>query len=152
MSKSIHAICLKCNHEFLFKTRAKRPRPHCPKCNHWFYIPKDDTQNTQKEKIIKKVQGYSSSNNDTQDPIDDNWFEMDDPELSRHTYREVLLSNKSTVRERLEAASKLVDLKYKSGTLDVKTQSEREVIDKFRQHDTQTLVQLLKKSSQKELS
>ena len=77
---------------------------------------------------------------------------MEDPELSRHTYRQVLLSPISTVRERLEAASKLVDLKYKSGTLDVKTQSEKEVMSKFRQHDTQTLVNILNKSSQKELS
>ena len=84
--------------------------------------------------------------------INESWFEMEDPELSRHTYREILLSNRSTVRERLEAASKLVDLKYKSGTLDVKTQSEREVMDKFRQHDTRNLVDILKTSSQKEHS
>ena len=84
--------------------------------------------------------------------IDENWFEMEDPELARHTYREVLTNNNSTVRERLEAASKLVDLKYKSGTLDVKNESEKEVMNKFKQQDTQTLVNILKKSSQSEPS
>ena len=69
MSKSIHAICPKCNHEFLFKTKAKRPRPHCPECNNWFYIPEQNTQNTQKKKIIKKVQ--NSANFDTSIFIDD---------------------------------------------------------------------------------
>ena len=54
MSKSIIATCPKCKHEFLFKTKAKRPRPHCPECNEWFYIPKSDAQNTQKEKIIEE--------------------------------------------------------------------------------------------------
>lgn len=48
MSKSIIAVCPECNHEFLFKTVAKRPRPHCPKCKYWFYIPNTNTQNTQK--------------------------------------------------------------------------------------------------------
>lgn len=84
-------------------------------------------------------------------PVDENWFEMEDPELARHTYRLVLLDAESSTREKLEAASKLVDLKYKSGTLDVKTQSEMEVMDKFRSQDTRTLVNMLRKSSQSEL-
>lgn len=109
-----------------------------------------------KDQIIKKIKNqgnlFSQEGGTPPPPPNESWFEMEDPELSRHTYREILLNNKSTVRERLEAASKLVDLKYKSGTLDVKTQSEREVMDKFRQHDTRNLVDILKASSQKEHS
>ncbi len=50
MSMSIIARCPGCNNEFLFKTEAMRPRPHCPKCKYWFYIKKDNTQNTQESK------------------------------------------------------------------------------------------------------
>ena len=125
----------------------QRPRKSCPKCHKMV----DISTNKKKKKSTPKKESYSPTN-EKGTSIDENWFEMEDPELSRHTYRDIILCPESTVRERLEAASKLVDLKYKSGTLDVKTQSEKEVMNKFRQHDTQTLVSILKESSQKESS
>ncbi|KKL08834.1 hypothetical protein LCGC14_2253750 [marine sediment metagenome] len=53
MSTSIIALCPACKHKFLFESKAKRPRPHCPECHKWFYTPKTNTQNTQKPDIPK---------------------------------------------------------------------------------------------------
>jgi len=52
------AICPDCNHEFLYKGHAKRPRVHCPKCKKRFYIA---TQTTQKESITNSTQKNQSS-------------------------------------------------------------------------------------------
>jgi len=54
MSKSIICTCPKCAHEFLFKSAAKRPRPHCPRCHFWFYAQNNTTQNTQEKPKKKK--------------------------------------------------------------------------------------------------
>lgn len=153
MSQSLEIIakCPKCDHKTIYEGVAKRPRITCKECKTRFYVYTQKTQKKENKKSTPEKEAHSPTN-EKGTSIDENWFEMEDPELSRHTYRDVLLNKESTVRERLEAASKLVDLKYKSGTLDVKTQSEKEVMSKFRQHDTQTLVSMLNKSSQKELS
>ena len=104
--------------------------------------------NNKTSKLKKKSHGHEipPEANDKQDSIDDSWFEMEDPELARHTYRRIILSNESTNREVLEASSKLVDLKYKSGTLDTKTQTEKEVRDKLARQSTSSLIGLLKKN------
>ena len=54
MSMSMICVCPNCRHEFLFKSIAKRPRPHCPKCSHWFYAQIIPTPNTQKESKKEK--------------------------------------------------------------------------------------------------
>lgn len=146
--------CHKCGNTQDYEPRVpvkNKTHTACKSCGITIYIY-NQIQEEIKKQIITKGDKKPKSIPPQNTTIDENWFEMEDPELARHTYREVLTNNNSTVRERLEAASKLVDLKYKSGTLDVKNESEKEVMNKFKQQDTQTLVNILKKSSQSEPS
>ena len=132
MSKSIHTTCPACNHEFLFKTVAKRPRPHCPKCNEWFYIPKDDTPNTQKNKIPK-----SNQNNHFNPPKI-----IDDPDelLMSVAVREL---NKPNPDPRW--ASILINCRKENITI------KSEVIDQLQKLPTKALTEMLRKQSGKSL-
>lgn len=82
--------------------------------------------------------------------IDENWFEMEDPELTRHTYRSIILNSKSTIRERLEASRCLDNLSKNVGKLDLETQTDKEVKAQLAKHSVSTLVSKLKRSSQEE--
>lgn len=135
MSKSIVANCPECNEEFLFKTKAKRPRPHCPKCSHWFYAKNTNTQNTQSSQI-KGVQGHKevSSHTSTIDFIDD-----PNELLMSVAIRELNRPNPDS-----RWASILIQCKKEKIT------SKNEVLDQFKQLSTQALVNLLSKSLQAE--
>ena len=67
MSQSMIAKCPDCNHEFLYKGHAIRPRVHCPKCKKRFYIT---TQTTHRESEIPKSNNkpYSSQKEGGADP------------------------------------------------------------------------------------
>jgi len=148
--------CTYCGNNQYYKPRDKIPKkPHtkCSKCKKEFNFKIDTT----KEIIIEnqsKIPKKNKSHNISPQPssINDSLIEMDDTPLIRHTCRIVLVDNYATHRERLEACDKLMKLKEKLGTLNLQTQSEKEVVEKFRQQPTQILVELLKKSSQEELS
>lgn len=128
MSPSLEVIakCPDCTHKIIYTGTAKRPRITCEKCKKRFYIK---TQLTQKEKIVKKVQ--------------DNFLPktVDDPD-------ELLMS--VAIRELNRAnpdprwASILISCKKEN------ISNKSEVIDKFNQLPTQTLVNLLSKSLQEE--
>lgn len=84
--------------------------------------------------------------------INEKLIEMDDTLLMKSICTLILCDDDATHRERLDAVSKLMVLKEKLGTLNQQTQTEKEVIERFKQKPTQTLVGLLRESSQKELS
>jgi hypothetical protein len=129
MSKSIIATCPECNHEFLFKTEAKRPRPHCPKCKHWFYIKKSVAPGTQKEKIIKLSQSSFI-------PPEENMAFIDDPDelLMSVAIREL---NKQNPDPRW--ASILINCKKENIT------TKTEVIEQLQKLPTKNLTEMLKK-------
>lgn len=76
------------------------------------------------------------------------FIEMEDTDLIRHTARLIACHQEATFRDRLDAIGKLMALKDKQGTLDTKSESEKEVYDRFNQQPTVKLVGLLRKSSQ----
>lgn len=133
------------------KKNNKRPRTKCKKCSKWIEVNKDTivlndvSPRKRKEKKSHNISPHKSS-------INEILIEMDDTPLIRTTCRVILTDNHATHRERLEACDKLMKLKEKLGTLNLQTQSEKEVVEKFKQQPTQKLVELLNESSQKELS
>lgn len=75
---------------------------------------------------------------------------MNDNELARHRLRMILTNTATTNKEVLEAVGRFVNYMDKSGTINIETESEKEVMDKFRSQSVQQLVNMLKESSQKE--
>lgn len=74
---------------------------------------------------------------------------MEDIELIRHLCRQFAATDGMDPRIRLDAVKKLLELKDKSGTINIEEQDEKEVIEQFRQQSTNNLVSILKKSSLK---
>ena len=84
--------------------------------------------------------------------VDDKLLEMEDTELIRQTCRMVIVDNRATFRDRLDAASKLLSLKDKSGTLNIKTKKQKEVYEQYKRLSNNQIANLLSKSTQKGLS
>ena len=66
---SIVAKCPECNHEFLYKGKAKRPRPTCPKCKEKFYIGAQNTQKEPKKTSSKKKKNSPQEGNSNGAPL-----------------------------------------------------------------------------------
>jgi len=149
-------ICPGCQNLQEYNQKKKsnpRPRTKCKKCSKWIEVNKDTivlNDVSIRKKKEKKVDRPSHNISPQPPSINDSLIEMDDTQLIRHVCRMVIFDNNATFRDRLDAVSKLMTLKDKSGTLDVKTQEEKEVYEKFKLKPTQRLVELLKESSQTE--
>ena len=84
------------------------------------------------------------------DPYDTDLLAMNDIEQARHLYKQAICDKTLSMRERILAADKLVNLKDKQGKVDEHTKTELEVYEEYSKQSTSTLVGLLNRSSQKE--
>ena len=132
MSQSLIAICPKCNHEELYKGTAKRPRIHCAKCHHRYYIKTDQTP---KERITEKTRKPSQS---SFIPPQNDFIDDPDELLMSVAIREL---NKAKPDPRW--ASILINCKKEN----ISTKGDD--IESFRKLPNQVLATLLSKSKQK---
>ena len=156
--KEVIAYCTKCGHANLYipkNVKQKNPRMYCDQCKKQFpvgkYLHKKSKKSIEKSNFVppqtkitpptERVNGPS--------PI---LASMTDNELARHRLRMILTDANANNREVLDAVGKMTNYLDKAGVINIEEQSEKEVIDKFRQQSTSKLVNILKEHSQKELS
>jgi hypothetical protein len=108
------------------------------------------------KKKLKKVESPPSSSTTMETlPNKNHNFDpalmaMNDNELARHRLRMILVDSNTSTREVLDAVGKMTTYLDKSGNINMEESSEKEVMEQFRQKDTQILVNMLKKNSAEE--
>lgn len=127
-----------------YNDSVQRPRRACPKCHKVVDI---------KKSIVIPPQNASTQGKGELSPltqISPILASMTDNELARHRLRMILTDKNTTNREVLDAVGKMTNYLDKAGQINIEQQSEKEVMDKFRQQPSMKLVSMLRKSSQKE--
>ena len=146
--------CNRCEITFsgTFKPQ-QRPRKSCPKCHKM--CDRQTLSHTSKPKKGKGGHAVIPPQTNKENSIIPSQpspilASMTDNDLARHRIRLILTNIGSTNREVLDAVGKMVNYMDKAGTINIEEQSEKEVLDKFRNQSTQSLVNMLKESSQSE--